>query len=170
MKYLYIIRHAKAEESSLEVDDHDRKLINKGINRANNLNRWLHRKTPNLDALFCSSSLRTLQTMDVITHNLNYSVNKIVDEKLYGASEEMLMNYLSLLDDKFNNIGIIGHQPGLQELAFTLVSSYAEGYDKVLNSNFSTSNAILILLNIKRWDQISPRVGILADYFDSKIK
>ena len=80
------------------------------------------------------------------------------------------MNYLSLLDDKFNNIGIIGHQPVLQELAFTLVSSYAEGYDKVLNSNFSTSNAILFLLNIKRWDQISPRVGILADYFDSKIK
>ena len=45
---------------------------------------------------------------------------------------------------------------------------YSEGYDKVLNGNFSTSNAILILLNIKRWDQISPRVGILADYFDSK--
>ena len=40
--------------------------------------------------------------------------------------------------------------------------------EKVLNNNFSTSNAILILLNIKRWDQISPRVGVLADYFNSK--
>ena len=132
MKYLYIIRHAKAEASSHEVDDHDRKLINKGIKRANNLNTWLNRKKPNLDALLCSSSLRTTQTMDVITYDLNYSVNKIVDKKLYGASEEMLMNYLSFLDDKFNNIGIVGHQPGLQELAITLVSSYAEGYDKVL--------------------------------------
>ena len=106
--------------------------------------------------------------MDIISHDLNYSVNKIVDKKLYGASDEMLLNYISFLDDKLNNVGIIGHQPGLQELAFTLVSSYAEGYDKVLNSNFSTSNVILILLNIKRWDQISSRVGILADYFDSK--
>ena len=95
-------------------------------------------------------------------------LSKIVDKKLYGASEDMLMNYLSFLDDKFNNVGIVGHQPGLQELAFTLVSSYAEGYDKVLNGNFSTSNAIMILLNIKRRDQISPRVGILIDYFDSK--
>ena len=168
MKYLYIIRHAKAESPSREVEDHDRKLINKGIKRANNLNKWLKSKNQNLEALFCSSSLRTLQTMDIISHDLNYSVNKIVDKKLYGASDEMLLNYISFLDDKLNNVGIIGHQPGLQELAFTLVSSYAEGYDKVLNSNFSTSNAILILLNIKRWDQISPRVGILADYFDSK--
>ena len=168
MKYLYIIRHAKAESSSREVEDHDRKLINKGIKRANNLNKWLKSKNHNLEALFCSSSLRTLQTMDIISHDLNYSVNKIVDKKLYGASDEMLLNYISFLDDKLNNVGIIGHQPGLQELAFTLVSSYAEGYDKVLNGNFSTSNAILILLNIKRWDQISSRVGILADYFDSK--
>ena len=44
MKYLYIIRHAKAESSSREVEDHDRKLINKGIKRANNLNKWLKSK------------------------------------------------------------------------------------------------------------------------------
>ena len=77
---------------------------------------------------------------------------------------------ITFLDDNLTTIGIVGHQPSLQELAFILVASYAEGCDKVLNSNFSTSNAILILLNIKRWDQIAPRVGILADYFDSKIK
>ena len=107
MKYLYIIRHAKAEASSHEVDDHDRKLVNNGINRANNLNKWLKNKTPNLEALYCSSSLRTLQTMDVIAYNLNCSLSKIVDKKLYGASEDMLMNYLSFLDDKFNNVGLI---------------------------------------------------------------
>ena len=58
MKYLYIIRHAKAESPSREVEDHDRKLINKGIKRANNLNKWLKSKNHNLEALFCSSSLR----------------------------------------------------------------------------------------------------------------
>ena len=40
--------------------------------------------------------------------------------------------------------------------------------DKVLNENFSTSNAISIGLNIKRWDQISYRIGILIDYYNSK--
>ena len=31
MKYLYIIRHAKAEASTNQINDHDRKLTNKGI-------------------------------------------------------------------------------------------------------------------------------------------
>ena len=34
--------------------------------------------------------------------------------------------------------------------------------------NFSTSNAISIGFNIKRWNQISYRTGILIDYYDSK--
>ena len=164
MKYLYIIRHAKAEASTNEINDHDRRLTNKGIERANNLNSWLKNKNPNIEVLFTSSSIRTLQTADIICNG----IKKIVDKKLYAASEENLIDYISFLDENLTTIGIVGHQPGLQELAFTLVGSYAEGYDKVLNSNFSTSNAILILLNIKRWDQISPRVGVLADYFDSK--
>lgn len=168
MKYLYIIRHAKAEVSSKDVEDHNRKLIKKGINRANDLSIWLKKKSPSLEALFYSSSIRTVQTADIISHGFSEPVSKIIDKKLYGASEEILMDYISFFDDKFSVAGIVGHQPGLQELASTLVNSYAEGYDKVLNRSFSTSNAILILLNIKRWDQVSSRVGTLADYFDSK--
>ena len=170
MKYLYIIRHAKAEASTNQINDHDRKLTNKGIERAKNLNSWLKNKTPNIEELFTSSSIRTLQTTDIICNGMIPPIKKIVDKKLYAASEENLIDYISLLDENLTTIGIVGHQPSLQELAFILVASYAEGYDKVLNSNFSTSNAILIFLNIKRWDQIAPRVGILADYFDSKIK
>ena len=168
MKYLYIIRHAKAEASTNEINDHDRKLINKGIERAKNLNSWLKNKTPNIEGLFTSSSIRTLQTTDILCNGMIHPIKKIVDKKLYAASEENLINYISFIEENLNTIGIVGHQPSLQELALTLVSSYAEGYEKVLNNNFSTSNAILILLNIKRWDQISPRVGVLADYYNSK--
>ena len=39
MKYLYIIRHAKAEASTNEINDHDRKLINKGIEGKHNFTR-----------------------------------------------------------------------------------------------------------------------------------
>ena len=49
MKYLYIIRHAKAEASTNEINVHDRKLINKGIERAKNLNSWLKNKVPNIE-------------------------------------------------------------------------------------------------------------------------
>jgi phosphohistidine phosphatase len=168
MKYLYIIRHAKAEPSAHDLDDHDRKLVAKGINRANSLSNWLKNKTPNIEKIYCSSSKRTIETADILVNGLSKLVNRTIDKELYAASEEKMINYISLIEDKINSVGLVGHQPGLQELAYTLVGNYAEGYDKVLDSNFSTSSAILVGLNIKRWDQVSPRVGILADYFDSK--
>ena len=34
MKYLYIIRHAKAEQHVIGKEDHDRNLLNKGRKRA----------------------------------------------------------------------------------------------------------------------------------------
>ena len=94
MKYLYIIRHAKAEASTNEINDHDRKLINKGIERAKNLNSWLKNKTPNIERLFTSSSIRTLQTTDILCNGMIPPIKKIVDKKLYAASEENLINYI----------------------------------------------------------------------------
>ena len=80
MKYLYIIRHAKAEASTNEINDHDRKLINKGIERAKNLNSWLKNKTPNIERLFTSSSIRTLQTTDILCNGMIPPIKKIVDK------------------------------------------------------------------------------------------
>ena len=50
----------------------------------------------------------------------------------------------------------------------SLIISFSKGMEKALNKNFSTSNAISIGFNVKRWDQISNRSGILIDYYDSK--
>lgn len=169
MKYLYLIRHAQAEIHSKDIDDHDRKLINTGINRATNLAKWLSRKTPFLiECLHYSSSARTSQTADIILKEFKNNIGMFIEPKLYSASQDALLNYIAFIDDDTNSLGIIGHQPGLKELAMYLVNSYKEGLDKVFNENFATSNSMIIALNIKRWDQISRRSGILIDYFDSK--
>ena len=168
MKYLYLIRHAKAEPFIEGTEDHDRKLTNEGEQRASNLASWLNKKTPIIQELHFSSSIRTVHTADIISRALPETLSKFEDSKLYGATNEVLLHYLAFIDDKTDNIGIIGHQPELKELAISLIINYAEGMDKVLNENFSTSNAISIGLNIKRWDQISYRTGILIDYYNSK--
>jgi phosphohistidine phosphatase len=168
MKYLSIIRHAKAEPESQELEDHDRKLISKGIKRASSLAIWLSKKPSLIESLHYSSSIRTSQTADIILSELKKNIETFIEPKLYGASQETLLNYISFIDDRINSVGIVGHQPGLKELALYLANSYAEGLERVLNENFATSNAMIIALNVKRWDQISIRSGILVDYFDSK--
>ena len=154
MKYLYLIRHAKAEPFIEGTEDHNRKLVNKGEQRAVNLASWLTKKTPIIQ--------------EIVSKVLPKTLMKFEDSKLYGATEEVLLNYLAFIDNKTDSIGIIGHQPGLKQLAMSLIISFSEGMEKALNKNFSTSNAISIGFNVKRWDQISNRSGILIDYYDSK--
>ena len=168
MKYLYLIRHAKAEPFIEGTEDHNRKLVNKGKQRAVNLASWLTKKTPIIQELHFSSSIRTIHTAEIVSKVLPKTLMKFEDSKLYGATEEVLLNYLAFIDDNIDSLGVIAHQPGLKELAISLIMNYAEGMDKVLNKSFSTSNAFSIGLNIKRWDQISNRTGILIDYYDSK--
>ena len=168
MKFLYLIRHAKAEPFIEGTEDHDRKLTNKGEQRASNLASWLNKQTPIIQELHFSSSIRTVHTADIISRTLPETLFKFEDSKLYGATNEVLLNYLAFIDDNIDSLGVIAHQPGLKELAISLIMNYAEGMDKVLNKSFSTSNAFSIGLNIKRWDQISNRTGILIDYYDSK--
>jgi len=168
LKYLYVIRHAKAEPFIEGTEDHNRKLVNKGKQRAANLASWLSKKTPIIKELHFSSSIRTIHTAEIVSKVLPKTLMKFEDSKLYGATEEVLLNYLAFIDDKTDSIGVISHQPGLKQLAMSLIINFSEGMEKVLNKNFSTSNAISIGFNIKRWDQISNRSGILIDYYDSK--
>ena len=163
-----MIRHAKAEPFIEGTEDHNRKLVNKGKQRAVNLASWLTKKTPIIQELHFSSSIRTIHTAEIVSKVLPKTLMKFEDSKLYGATEEVLLNYLAFIDNKTDSIGIIGHQPGLKQLAMSLIINFSEGMEKVLNKNFSTSNAISIGFNVKRWDQISNRSGILIDYYDSK--
>ena len=163
-----MIRHAKAEPFIEGTEDHNRKLVNKGKQRAANLASWLSKKTPIIKELHFSSSIRTIHTAEIVSKALPKTLMKFEDSKLYDATEEVLLNYLAFRDDKTDSIGVIGHQPGLKQLAMSLIINFSEGMEKVLNKNFSTSNAISIGFNVKRWDQISNRSGILIDYYDSK--
>ena len=163
-----MIRHAKAEPFIEGTEDHNRKLVNKGEQRAADLAYWLRKKTPIIQELHFSSSIRTIHTAEIVSRVLPETLMKFEDSKLYGATDKVLLNYLAFIDDKVHSIGIIGHQPGLKQLAMSLIINFSEGMEKVLNKNFSTSNAISIGFNIKRWDQISNRSGILIDYYDSK--
>tara|TARA_B100000686_G_scaffold63979_1_gene68787 strand:- start:3011 stop:3523 length:513 start_codon:yes stop_codon:yes gene_type:complete len=167
MKYLYIIRHAKAEQHVIGKEDHDRNLLNNGRKRALKLSKWLNNISPKIEKFLCSSSYRTIQTAEIINTELLEKVSINIESKLYGASEEEILNYLIFLDDNINSIGLVGHEPGLRKLAIYLTGGYAKGLETVLNKHFSTSSAIVLVFNIKRWDQISERIGILSHYYDS---
>ena len=168
MKYLYIIRHAKAERHIDGQEDHDRALVDIGKKRALILSKWLKNISPKIEKIYCSSSKRTIQTTELIKQELSHNIHVEEKSELYGASLDELINFLLFIsDDSLNSIGIVGHEPGLKQLALYLTGAYGKGLENVLNNQFSTSSSIVLILNITRWDQIGERIGTVAHYHHS---
>ena len=90
-----------------------------------------------------------------------------IKHELYSATKEDLINFLLFIEEDMDSIGLVGHEPSLKQLAIYLTGAYSKGLENVLNKHFSTSSVIVLVLNIKRWDQISERIGVVSHYYDS---
>lgn len=122
---LIVMRHGKAEnmENSLDNSDFHRNLTPDGIRNIQNLATILK---PLIDAqkyesikIFSSSSLRTAQTAEIISKELNVS-EVILDDNLYHGDYYSMLPKL-LLDSNDNDcVIIIGHNPNVFFLTYNL--------------------------------------------------
>ena len=64
--HLYIIRHAWAEEGSLDQDDYDRRLTKKGHTRFENFMQSMKKLGFNVDLIVTSPLVRTRETAEIM--------------------------------------------------------------------------------------------------------
>jgi len=77
-------------------------------------------------------------------------------KELYQSSTEIYFNILSLQDNDYNNIFLIGHNPELTEFANIILE---ENFYK-----FPTLGVLAISLDIENWEEISENSGKI-DFF-----
>ena len=82
MRTLVLMRHAKSAYPA-GVDDHDRPLADRGEREAALAGDWLRENVPPIDAVLCSSALRTRQTL--VFRTGAEAPTSFLD-RLYGAS------------------------------------------------------------------------------------
>lgn len=121
MKILYIVRHAKSSWDDPKLADYDRPLNKRGKKDAPLMGKVLKEKglVPNL--LLSSPAKRALSTAKKIAEELGYSKKEILtEEKLYHASKQTILKVVQKQKDKVESMMIVGHNPGLTELASLL--------------------------------------------------
>jgi phosphohistidine phosphatase len=115
-KKLYIIRHAKSSYALLGESDFSRLLSETGFLEINKMTKRLMEKTNSFDALYCSTALRTVQTAMEFCEQMDIDKKKLVYlDKLYHASSETLKEVVSTIDNQFNSVCIIAHNPGITD-------------------------------------------------------
>lgn len=119
---LYLLRHAKAVLGGEGIDDQPRKLAERGHQQMAALTQALEGKKFAPDLVLVSPSQRTLETLDLLRPRLGAARIATRDE-LYLASAAELLRALREIDGGVRSALLIGHNPGLHELALSLIAA-----------------------------------------------
>lgn len=121
---LYLIRHAiAAERGDAWPDDDKRPLTEDGIDRMRKAARGLARLDVSIDIVFTSPLVRARQTAEILAAALETRPSLVAIESLApGAAYAALMADLEK-HGRRNRLALVGHEPGLGELAGRLLGS-----------------------------------------------
>jgi phosphohistidine phosphatase len=121
---VYLVRHAIAAERGDEwPDDSKRPLTETGINRFTEVVEGLAWLGASVDEIFTSPLIRAKQTATLLATGLgNKTSVKTLDALAPGYSPRQVMNELSRAA-KHHRIALVGHEPGLGELAAHLLGA-----------------------------------------------
>ncbi len=111
-----LLRHATAVAQD-PGGDRERPLDQAGRRDCEALAEWIAARGLALDLVLCSASRRTRQTLDIIAPSFARAAEILIEDELYLAPAQRLLARLRRLPEDKTSAMLIGHNPGLQELA-----------------------------------------------------
>jgi phosphohistidine phosphatase len=147
MHQLILLRHAKASPEAIGGSDHDRPLTEAGKQAALRVGQAMLKAGLAPDVVLVSSALRTQQTLEALENAWLWDERPNIDSlpALYMASGNQIRDLLANLPETVRSALVIGHNPGLQDLAQLLAgpvtgkperARLAEGYPTASLSEF----------------------------------
>lgn len=146
MHMLHLMRHAKSRWKD-DVDDHERGLNRRGREAARRLGETLPAALGPLDLVLASSAVRTRETLDLVLAGFPARPRCLVEGELYLASAERLLERLRRLPEEAGNVLVIGHNPGLRELALGLADPAAPASAPLVGGKFPTAARVSFRLD-----------------------
>lgn len=155
MKRLIILRHAKAVAKDAG-QDFERVLAGRGREEMKKVARYLaeHRLRP--DLALVSPAARTRETWS--RAGLGDVPVRFVDT-IYEAETSDLLAALRSLEDGIESVVLVGHNPGLEDLALTMPADSAP-----LRSGLPTAALAVIDLPATSWRDLRPGTGRIESY------
>lgn len=112
------MRHAKAE--GFAANDHARALTDRGRRDAVEAGLWLAARGIEPDHVYVSSAARTLGTWESVARGLRSAPEVVVDEGLYSASPEYVLELIAAAPMDAMTVMVIGHNPTVAYVAHVL--------------------------------------------------
>jgi phosphohistidine phosphatase len=165
MKQLFLLRHAKSSWDEPGLADHDRPLAPRGRRALKLMAEHLGREGVRPALVLCSSARRTRETLEAIAPALGEGISVQIERELYGASEQRLLERLRAVEDDVESLMLIGHNPGVEQLALSLAGS---GQNLGGPRRKYPTGALATLEFTSRWGDLQPGRAELTDFVTPK--
>jgi phosphohistidine phosphatase len=158
-----LLRHAKSSWDDVSVPDEERPLAPRGRRAVALLEQHLRATDVGVDLVLCSPARRTRETWAGVRAGLRSAREVRFDPALYGASASELLNIVHQVDDRHASVLLIGHNPGLEELAARLIAGGAAKALTRLGEGFPTGALATLWLDAP-WSDLDRRGARLDSY------
>jgi phosphohistidine phosphatase len=165
MKQLFLLRHAKSSWDESELVDHDRPLAPRGRRAAKLIAEHLGREGVTPALVLCSSARRTRETFERVAPALGEGISVQIERGLYAASEQRLLERLRAVEDGVESLMLIGHNPGVEQLALGLAGS---GQKLARLRRKYPTGALATLEFSGQWGDLRPGRAELMDFVTPK--
>ena len=124
MRQLLLLRHAKSSWDDRDLSDHARPLNPRGKQAAGLMRATMERLGLVPDLVLVSSARRTMQTAEALEP---WDETPLIDplDSLYLAPAPQILQTLQGVPETVRSVLVVGHNPGLHELAMMLIGAHA---------------------------------------------
>ena len=161
MRHLYLLRHAKSSWNEPALKDFDRPLAPRGWNTAPLMGDYMEKQGYKPDCILCSPAMRTRETLEMIQRHLNGSPEVFFNDSLYHASASGIIDLIRTLDGRYGKLLVIGHNPGIQELALLLTGRGPRHIWQAMWAKYPTAALAVLNFDLASWSDLKPRQGEL---------
>ena len=156
-RYLYLLRHAESAEKQFGQQDKERELTQRGVREATLIGAHLYKENISFNAIFSSSAERARTTATIVADAMKFDRDNIViEEALYDASTRTFFDFITQIENDFQHVLCVGHNP--------VITYLAESLTKEVIGDVPPGGIVSIKFSQDQWKMIEPGGGELEGY------
>lgn len=170
MRSLLLFRHAKSSWDDPRLSDHDRPLNRRGIKAAPRMGRYITEHDLLPDLILCSTAVRTRETLRLAFEDQADALPDIKFEPgMYEASYATLLKIIQSTGPEVQSLMLIGHNPGMQILAFALSQEDDSDHRQHVARKYPTAGLARLTFDVDEWTSVLPGTGVLHAFVTPKM-
>jgi phosphohistidine phosphatase len=163
MKTLTLLRHAKSGWDDPVLRDFDRPLNGKGKRAAQLVGRNWRSLGLAFDHAVASPAVRVVETIEQVAIGYGDSLAPALDRRIYLASATTLLDIVHELPTGADNVLLVGHNPGLEDLVLMLVpDSDEQPLRDDVEAKFPTASTAQLRFDVTDWPDVAAGSATLA--------